>query len=285
MNLFKNYEKNFEDLHKDIIDLGASLAEDYDTVKNQCETIQKTQNEYEREFIALYEKQDEILEKINKIYDILNTPKEDVAEEVPHIKVESVEIADPKKELYYGTKKISEAAKHDYQYTALDTATFTFKYTDKRNRLIHSHFNMFDVLLLMGLENEPTWESWTDLIRMVGVSPNVLKKMIYNIKNGFFDKWDFSDKISFSKEFGLLYVNGKKTNVTIKTARYIVDCITNSNNPMTTLLRLSKGSECSNLMYKLIGTNYKNTQLTSLLFNEVHVPVENNPQKRKEMGM
>lgn len=287
MNLFRNYEKEFEDLHKDIVDLGASLAEDYDTVKNQCETLQKTQNEYEREFIALYEKQDEILEKINKIYDILNAPIEDVAEEVPDIKEEpvTVEPIDPEEEVYYRDKKITNTFKKDFRYDTLDTQTFTFKYVDKRNRTVYSNFTMFDVLIFIGVENEPTWESWTDLINLVDIGANTLKPLLYNIKKGFFDGFDFTGKVKFSKEYGMLYVNGKKTDVTIKTARYIVDCITNSNRPMTTLLKLVKGGECSPLMCKLIGVYYRNAGLTSLLYNSVHVPIENNPQKRKELGM
>jgi hypothetical protein len=59
----------------------------------------------------------------------------------------------------------------------------------------------------------------------------------------------------------------------------------NSNNPFTTLLKLKKSEECSDLMYKVIGTNYKNKQLTGLLNDFRQVPVENNPEKRKEMGI
>lgn len=280
MNLFRNYEKNFEDLQKNLIDLGASLAEDYDTVKNQCETIQKTQNEYEREFIALYEKQDEIFEQLKEIKELLQPPKT----EVPDIKVEPVTIEDSNLNEYsFNGIKLLSSYQVDYGWTEIDALSFKFK-RDGRGKKTSS-YTIFDVLLLIGLENEKTWENWKSLERLTGIGEFTIKVIAYNYKKGFFDNFDFNGVVNFSKEFGMLYINGKKTSVTIKTARYIVDCITNSNNPMTTLLKLSKGSECSNLMYKLIGTNYKNTQLTSLLYNEVHVPIENNPQKRKELGM
>jgi hypothetical protein len=284
MNLFRNYEKEFEDLQKSISTIGDMVSFQETNVRSDITKLNKNQNEFERELIALYEKQDEIFEQLKEIKALLQPPIAEVP--VEDIKVEPVVVSsDPIEEVYFRDKKITNTFKKDFKFDTLDTKTFSFRYASKRNQTVYSKFTMFDVLLLLGVENETTWESWTDLVNHVGMGANTLKPLLYNIKKGFFDKFDFESGVSFSKNYGLLYVNGKKTNVTVKTARYIVDCITNSPNPMTTLLKLAKGNECSNLMYKMIGTNYKNPQLTSLLYDEVHVPIENNPQKRKEMGM
>ena len=178
----------------------------------------------------------------------------------------------------------SKTAKKKFKYTKLDSGTFQFSFISN-NRNIHSAWTVFDVQIIMGLENENTWETWTDLSRMTDLRIQQLQQITYNIKYGFFDKFDYSNLLSFSKEYGLLYINGMKTNVPIKTVKYIVNCMLNSNNPFTTLLKLMKSNECSDLMYKVIGTNYKNKQLTGLLNDFRQVPVENNPEKRKEMGI
>jgi hypothetical protein len=119
----------------------------------------------------------------------------------------------------------------------------------------------------------------------MGIGYQTTQRIAYNIAKGFFDKWDLGNLLTFSKEYGLLYVNGKKTKVPIKTVKYIVSCMLNSNNPYTTLLKLKKSGECSDFMYSVIGANYSNPQLTELLDNSISIPIENNPEKRKEMGM
>ena len=283
MNLFRNYEKEFEDLQKSISTIGDMVSFQETNVRSDIAKLNKNQNEFESELTALYEKQDEIFEQLKEIKALLNPPKTDV----PDIDVEITyeKDTDPtEEEVYFGGKKITTTAKKDFQYTEI-LPQFNFKYVDKRNRAVFSKFTMFDIAIVMNIEEEATWNSWSELSRMTGLHQNYLKRIAYNIKKGFFDKFDFNEVISFSKEYGLLYVNGKKTSVTIKTARYIVDCMINSNNPMTTLLKVEKAGEIAKAMYRLIGTNYKNPQLTSLLYDEVHIPIENNPQKRKEMGM
>lgn len=184
-------------------------------------------------------------------------------------------------EYYFAGKNISKTFQKYYRYTEVDPQIYDFKFRSKRNKIVHSSFTVFDVIILMGLENEPTHNSWLDLAAMIGINDNVLKRLTFNIAAGFFDDLITDIPISFSKENGLLYVNGKKTKVPVKTAKYIVTCITNSPNPMTTLLKLEKSGECSKLMTRIIGTNYKNSELTSL-FTKNQVWVENNPEKRKE---
>jgi hypothetical protein len=179
----------------------------------------------------------------------------------------------------------SKSIEKEFKYTELDSGTFQFKYVSKRNQNIHSAWTVFDVQIIKFLETENTWETWTDISRMINLRMPQIQKIAYNIKCGFFDKFDYSNLLSFSKEYGLLYINGMKTNVSIKTVKYIVNCMLNSNNPFTTLLKLKKSGECSDLMYKVIGTNYKNKQLTGLLNDFRQVPIENNPEKRKEMGI
>lgn len=178
----------------------------------------------------------------------------------------------------------SKTTEKEFKYTELDSGTFQFSFISN-NRNIHSAWTVFDMQIIRGLENENTWETWTDVSRMTDLRIQQVQQIAYNIKCGFFDKFDYSNLLSFSKEYGLLYINGMKTNIPIKTVKYIVNCMLNSNNPFTTLLKLKKSEECSDLMYKVIGTNYKNKQLTGLLNDFRQVPVENNPEKRKEMGI
>lgn len=269
MKIFKNYDKEFEDLQK-------SLGE----IKQQTtdNKVLISLADISSEVKCIRKQNEEIVEELAIIKKLLtDTPTETSEKE---------QVEEPKlEEIYYGDLAFSKTARKDYKYTFLDEDTFKFKFRGIKSQWYHSIFTMFDVLIVSQLENENTWSSWADLIIMTGLNQSQIKQLAYNVKKGFFDKFDFTDKVTFSKQYGLLYINGKKTNVPIKTARYIVDCMINSNNPMTTLLKLEKSKEISKLMYRIIGANYKNGQLVSILKDNGKVPIENNPQKRKEKAI
>ena len=285
MNLFRNYEKEFEDLQKSVSTIGDMVSFQETNVRSDIAKLHKNQNEFESELIALYEKQDEIFEQLKEIKALLlpptnEVPVEDIKEPVV---VSSDPILDEPQEYYFGGLRISKTGQKEFKFTELDKSNFKFKfYTNGRD--YHSGFTVFDLLILKQLGDERACSSWTDFSAKMEIRSELIRQMAYNIITGFFnDKIDYD--INFSEEYGFLCVNGKKTRVSIKTARYIIDCMINSNKPMTTLLKLEKAGEISKLMYRIIGANYLNGELCNLLHEDKKVPIENNPQKRREKSM
>ena len=269
MRLFKDYSEEFEALQIEIGALKSKITND------SYRDLLKIQS-LEDEIRQLTAQNSMLTRELIEIKQIL------LKQEPTGLVSEEIEVADVK-EYFFNGLPFSKTVRREFKYTEIDD---TFKFKNKRNgRTYHSGFTVFDVLLLKGLENEKSWESWSDLSRMTGMRLQQLQRLAYNISRGFFDTFDYSNLLTFSKEYGLLYVNGKKTNVPIKTVKYIIDCMLNSNKPISTLFKLEKSEECSQLIYRIIGSNYKNPELTGLISKNKEVPVENNPQKRKENGL
>ena len=268
MRLFKDYTAEFDDLQKEVQGLKSKLSTTSD-----------------RDLIKIESLEDEVRDmKISVNHMIMEfiELKQMLSKEEPTGMVEEeINIDD---DVRFGKLNLPETNKMPFNYDTLDKHTFKFEFRTARNKLIWSIFTVFDLQVLQGLENEKSWTTWKELGELVGFRPNMVKKMAYNVKVGFLDKFDIDNLLSFSKEYGLLYVNGKKTQVPIRIVKYIVECMQNSNKPFTTLMKLEKGNECSQFMYRVIGTNYDNKELLSLLGKE-DVDVENNPQKRKEAGI
>lgn len=268
MRLFKDYTAEFEDLQNQM-----------DTLKSKISTTS------DRDLIKIQSLEDEVRDmKISVNHMIMEfiELKQMLSKEEPTGMVEEeIDIDD---DVRFGKLNLPETNKMPLNYDTLDENTFKFEFRTARNKLIWSIFTVFDLQIIQGLENEKSWTTWKELGELVGFKPNMLKKMTYNIKMGFLDKFDIDNLLSFSKEYGLLYVNNKKTQVPIRTVKYIVECMQNSNKPFTTLMKLEKSKECSQFMYRVIGANYNNKELLSLLGKE-DVDVENNPQKRREAGI
>ena len=181
---------------------------------------------------------------------------------------------------HYSNMKIPASKCKDFKYEEIDKDSFKFRFrSETKNRYYYSSFTIFDVIILSELETENVWTSWKDLERFTGLKSAVICKIAYNLKIGFFDSFIADHTLDYSKEYGLLYINGKKTKVPIKTVRYICSCMANSTTPATTLLKLEKAGECSTFMYRLIGTHFG--ELYSLVEDKT-VEFENNPEKRKE---
>ena len=268
MRLFKDYTEEFEDLQNEI---GA--------LKSKVSTTS------DRDLIKIQSLEDEVRDmkiSVNQMIMEFIELKQMLSKEEPTGMVEEeINIDD---DVRFGKLNIPETIKSPYNYDTLDENTFKFEFKTVRNKVVWSIFTVFDLQVLQGLENEKSWTTWKEISELVGFRPNMVKKMAYNVKVGFLDKFDIDNLLSFSKEYGLLYVNNKKTQVPIRTVKYIVECMQNSNKPFTTLMKLEKSKECSQFMYRVIGANYNNKELLSLLGKE-DVDVENNPQKRREAGI
>lgn len=286
VKLFKNYEEDFEKLREDLIEIKEDTAVVNTAVMNNANDlslVRKDIRELSKSVEDLSCCIDDLQNAFKELCELSQKADENTGD-VEDVIEDDVEELEPVEYLYSGLS-IAKTQQKDFHWTGI-TDAFKFKYTGGRyNQEYVSAYTIFDVLLIMGIEYEKSWKSWRTLGHMTGIKEYIIKEIAYNYKNGFFDGF-FGDKpiVTFSKSYGLLYVNGKKTNVPIRTARYIVECITNSSRPMTTLLKLEKTGECSKLMTRLIGTSYKNSNLTSLLYTSDTV-VENNPQKRKEKGL
>lgn len=272
MRLFKDHSKEFEDLKEEVASLKPYILDKSDKSLIKLQMV-------DEHISTLIKQNDQLIREVVEIKQILlnQQPNGLVKEE---IKIKET----PLTPQYYNGIKLSKSSEKPFKYTEMDKDTYKFKFKNrKNNRFYHTTFTIFDVLLIKQLENENSWVNWSELSSMVGIRTNLLKEIIFNLQSGFFDKF-LNNSPSFSKEYGILFVDGKKTKVPIRTAKYIVNCMTNSSNPMTTLLKLEKTGECSQLEYRLIGTNYLNKKLISL-FKEEPTSVENNPQKRKEKGL
>lgn len=269
MRLFKDYTAEFEDLQNEIGALKSKISttSDRDLIK-----IQSLEDEVKDMKISV----NQMIMEFIELKQMLS-----VDEEVNGMVSEEIAIDDT---VRFNGLNLSDAYKNPFKYDVLDKDTFKFEFKQRNNKLTWSIFTVFDMKVVQGLENEKSWETWKDLGELVDFKPNMVKKMAFNIKNGFLDKFDTDNLLSFSKEYGLLYVNNKKTQVPIRTVKYIVECMQNSNKPFTTLMKLEKSKECSQFMYRVIGANYNNKELLSLLGKE-DVDVENNPQKRREAGI
>ena len=181
-------------------------------------------------------------------------------------------------EYTYCGLKLSDAYCRPFSFDRM-TDTYHFK----GHQAKESSFSLFDIKLLIMLEQEYNMKSWTELGRITGLNLQVIERIIYNLRSGFFEEWlDYVPK--FSKEYGLLYIDGNKTDVPIRTVKYIVNCLADSSTPIQTLLKLEKAKECPRWIYRVIGTNYKNKELASL-FDKPIAEIENNPEKRKENGL
>lgn len=276
MRLFKNYDQEFKDLQDGIVSLQMKVIDrsDRDLIKLQS---------LEDEVKELKIQNNELIRELIEIKQILsNQTPNGLTEEEITIEDEEETSLDIQ-EVFFGGLRISKSYKKDFKFTELSPLTYTFNYYSN-GRDYFSGFTIFDVMLLQRLENEKIWKSWSDISEIIGVGDNTTRYIAYNIKTGFFNKFFENYTTSFSKEYGLLKIDGKKTNIAVRTAKYIVECMTNSSNPIKTLLKLRKGKECSELEYTIIGVNYDNPSLLSL-FKENKVEVENNPQKRKEKGL
>jgi hypothetical protein len=214
---------------------------------------------------------------------LLNQTPTGMIEEEIIIDEQSVNDADePKPITSYNNLDIAKSYRREYKYSELNDK---FKFVLISNgRHYTSNFTIFDVMILKNIEFEKEWKKWNELSSLIGVDMPTIKVLCFNIVNGFFDEFLKEFSINFSKEYGLLYINQKKTNTPIRTVRYIVNCMVNSSKPMQTLFKLEKTKECSKLVCRIIGTHYTNNELNSLL-TENQVAVENNPQKRKEKGL
>ena len=189
-----------------------------------------------------------------------------------------IEETAPITEYHYGTLKISETYCRPFSFDRMES-----NYRFKGHQAKESSFTLFDIKLLMMLESELNFKSWNNLSQLTGLNLQVMERLLYNLQIGFFDEW-INCSPTFTKEYGLLYIDGKKTDVPIRTVKYIVNCLAGSSTPIKTLLKLEKGKECPQWIYRIIGTNYKNKELVSL-FEKPAVEIENNPQKRKENGL
>lgn len=268
MKLFKDYSHEFEELKKDIDELKGMTADNRVLIK----LADISGN------VQAIHQQNELIQV--ELTDIKRMIKDLKPEPVVEPVKKAEEPFEPVK-YQYGNLNLAKSSQKEYKYTKLgENYKFNFY---SNNRFYQSSFTIFDILLLKSLETEEKFESWTSFTTKMGIDSNLLRQVCFNIKDGFFDKFIDDFSINFSKNYGLLYVDGKKANVSIKTVRYIVECMQNSSKPMTTLLKLEKSRECSKLLYRIIGTNWNNPELVALLKHE-KVPVENNPQKRKEMG-
>ena len=277
MRIFKDYTNEFNDLKKEITNLRGSNKDKTDKI---FVAINNLENNFEKEIIAVQEKQDIIFSELKEIKQLIYglQPAEIVEEEIEIAE----EVSD---EVYWRNLKISDTFKQDFKYNILDENTFDFKYKARSGKIIHSSFNIFDVLLIRGLESEQTWRTWGDIEAMVTIKSAIIKKIAYNLKKGFLDQFDISGLTNFSKEYGILYINGKSTNIPIRTVKYIVNCMVNSRNPFTTFLKLEKTGEFPKLAGRVIAINYTNSQLLSLLHGNPVIEPENNPEKRKEKGL
>lgn len=277
MRIFKDYTNEFNDLKKEITNLRGSNNDKTDKI---FVAINNLENNFEKEIIAVQEKQDIIFSELKEIKQLIYglQPAEIVEEEIEIAE----EVSD---EVYWRNLKISDTFKQDFKYNILDENTFDFKYKARSGKIIHSSFNIFDVLIIRGLESEETWRTWGDIEAMVTIKSAIIKKIAYNLKKGFLDQFDISGLTNFSKEYGILYINGKSTNVPIRTVKYIVNCMVNSRNPFTTFTKLEKTGEFPKLAGRVIAVNYTNSQLLSLLHGGNTVEPENNPEKRKEKGL
>ena len=294
VKLFKNYEEDFEKLREECTVIEGSIdvvntavmnnANELSLVRKDIRELSKSVEDLSCCIDDLQNAFKDLVELSKKAEEPENT-KPDVNENISEdVEADVVEEIEPEIITYAGLS-IAKSHQRKFRWTEIDDKTFKFTYYSERNKQDYfSAYTIFDVLIIAYIENEKSWKSWKDLSKMTGINTATIKEIAYNYKRGFFDGF-FGDKpIAFSKSYGLLYVNGKKSIVPIRTAKYIVECITNSSKPMTTLLKLEKTKECSKLMTRIIGTSYKNSSLNSL-FNASYTDVENNPQKRKEKGL
>lgn len=273
MKLFKDYTEEFNKLKIEVISTRNHLS-----TKVDVET-EKTLRELHNSVSKLETQHNQLANELSEIKQLLiNNLAEPVEEEI-----EVKEEPEPLQEIYYGNLRLSKSSRKNFRYTSIDESSFKFYYS-VRNRNYFSDYTIHDVLLLIQLEFEEGFQTWTDLHHLTGMPTEVLKKIAYNIKTGFFDSFIRELNIHFSKEYGLLYVDNKKTNVPVRTAKYIVECVNNSSRPAITILKLEKTGECPKELCRLIGVNSKNNSLLSL-FEDNPIELENNPQKRKEKGL
>ena len=256
----------------------ADYADEFNSLQKDIKTIQENAIGVEKELTAIFEKQDEMMAELKEIKQLLELKPVEMTEEIKIVE----EVSDINS---WRNLKLSDTFKKDFKYNILDKNTFDFKYKARSGKIIHSSFNIFDVLIIRGLESEQTWRKWGDIEAMVGIKSAIIKKIAYNLNKGFLDRFDISGLTDFSKEYGLLYINGKSTNVPIRTVKYIVNCMVNSRNPFTTFTKLEKTGEFPKLAGRVIAVNYTNSQLLSLLHGGNTVEPENNPEKRKEKGL
>lgn len=275
MKLFKNYTKEFEQLKLEVISTRNHLVNhgNANTEKTllYIQDVEKSISKLENQYISLSKEIAEIKQLL--VENFTEPTKEEVI-----IKEES------SPNIVFGKLKLSKSSKKDFRYDTVDKTTYKFSYV-VRNRTYFSDYTINDVQLIKLLEEEyDSYSTWVDLQHMLGMQAELIKKIAYNIKKGFFDQFIQKNDIAFSKEYGLLYIDGKKINVPVRTAKYIVECVNNSSHPATTILKLEKTGECPKEICRLIGVNSKNGKLTSL-FEDNPIELENNPQKRKEKGL
>ena len=157
----------------------------------------------------------------------------------------------------------------------------------------HTHWNIDNILLIREyLEDNPNpshkkINSWAEYINK---SARSLQRLIYTLQEGILDEVisDFKSKMECI-EFGIIndyvYMNGRKSTLTIKDAKEIVILISNNGFKEETVWNLvNVYSYCESLEVRVICENWDNPTLLRLLKNNNNSDfVQNNPSKRRNM--
>ncbi len=268
--------------------LSVSVADNvYDSVKSRAKSLDVTVSEYLRELIS---KDLETAPKPTNSMSLLDRLSSVFGATIKPVELKQVE--EP------SLKWVIPKSFQKPYYNLFLRREMLFGNGDN-NHIYCTYWNINDILYLKeAITYEPLFPGDAKIFgNIFDKSAQGVTRMIWNIQEGYLDQVidDFKSKMgeidfaaieqhhSFSN---LLVMNGEVTNMSIRTARELVDLMNVNGYSESTIWHTIKSyPNNDSLEVRVVCENFENGQLLRLLHEDTGVVFENNPQKRREKAI